>query len=190
MGVALRGELTPPLRPATSMTPPNLEKFEGVHKLLSQFTRLSCAQSRSNAFSPAINITPPQTPPERPHHRHAQDAAASWSWTASEAASAEAALLPFLVHLAASTDDVDSLTFCLTTAARLDHTPQWGPASGLENCLQPASGMTPLHVASMNGSENCVGVLLRAGALVHMRDALGHTALYYVSAHSSARSFD
>ena len=58
---------------------------------------------------------------------------------------------------------------------------QWTKPGDLINNKQPASGMTPLHIAALNASERCVGMLLRAGALVHMRDSLGHTALYYVS---------
>ncbi|KAI0797567.1 L-asparaginase [Abortiporus biennis] len=52
---------------------------------------------------------------------------------------------------------------------------------GIVNCIDPGSGRSPLHVAALNGSFECVGVLLKAGALVHLRDNLGHTALYYAA---------
>ncbi|KAG1790998.1 uncharacterized protein BJ212DRAFT_1593167 [Suillus subaureus] len=47
------------------------------------------------------------------------------------------------------------------------------------NCLDPGSGRSPLHVAASNGNIRCVEKLLESGALVHLRDELGHTALYY-----------
>ena len=47
------------------------------------------------------------------------------------------------------------------------------------NSLDPASGRSPLHVAALNGSTKCVNILLKSGASVHLRDSLGHTALYY-----------
>jgi len=38
-----------------------------------------------------------------------------------------------------------------------------------------------LHVAALNGCTNCVNILLEAGALVHVRDLLDHTSLYYAA---------
>jgi len=54
-------------------------------------------------------------------------------------------------------------------------------AGGVVNCLESASGKSPLHVAAINGNTRSADLLLRSGALVHLRDTLGHTALYYVS---------
>lgn len=54
-------------------------------------------------------------------------------------------------------------------------------AGGIVNCFDPASGRSPLHVAALNGSSKCINILLKSGALVHLRDSLGHTALYYAS---------
>lgn len=116
-----------------------------------------------------------------------QDAAKPWSWTAGEAASTEAALVPFLIHLAAARNDVESLRFCLSPStdteqhARGDSQRYRAVAGGIVNCLDPASGRSPLHVAALNGSTECTGILLESGALVHLRDSLGHTPLYYVS---------
>lgn len=50
------------------------------------------------------------------------------------------------------------------------------------NCLDAASGRSPLHVSALNGSVKCLNMLLESGGLVHLRDSLGHTALYYVCA--------
>ncbi len=125
----------------------------------------------------------------------------------SETASTEAALLPFLVHLAVVRDDTDALRFCFDTSSAIDSTatpmaevidPLFssgnvevpltfnvgrgrGLAGGVVNVLDSASGRTPLHVAALNGSTKCAMLLLESGALVHLRDALDHTALYYVS---------
>jgi len=116
-----------------------------------------------------------------------QAAAKPWSWTAAEAASTESALVPFLIHLAAARDDAESLKFCLSPATDSDqHTYDDGQRygavpGGVVNCLDPASGRSPLHVAALNGSTHCAGILLKSGALVHLRDALGHTSLYYAA---------
>lgn len=87
-------------------------------------------------------------------------------------------LIPYLIHLAAARNDVAGLEFCINSVA--DDSGILNIPGGLVNCLDPATGKTPLHVASLNGSTECADVLLRSGALVHLRDTLGHTALYYV----------
>jgi lysophospholipase len=172
MGTPLRGELT--CSSGSAPTQPTInQNLESIQGLLSQFVRLS----NFAAPTPQITIT---TMDEA-----TQDAAKPWTWTAAEAASTEAALVPFLVHLAAARDDVESLKFCLSPST---DTPtsggdqQYGAiAGGIVNCLDPASGRSPLHVAVLNGSAQCTDILLKSGALVHLRDSLGHTPLYYVS---------
>jgi 60kDa lysophospholipase len=174
MGVPLRGEIT---RPAgLTRTQPMIDhSLDNIHGLLSQFIRLS----RQPSQVPTVTVS-----------QHLADgshgAAAPWSWTAAEVASAEAVLTPFLVHTAAAKDDLESMTFCLTGSKTLlppERHPQqqWGASGGIVNCLDPASGRSPLHVAALNGSSRCVNVLLKSGASVHLRDSLGHTALYYAS---------
>ena len=138
--------------------------------------------------------------------RLAKDVTSPWSNTVSETASTEGALLPFLVHLAVVRDDADALRFCFDASSAVEATsvqepshpifsnggleiPQTfnvglsgrGVAGGIVNALDPASGRTPLHVAALNGSNKCAMLLLESGALVHLRDSLDHTALYYVS---------
>lgn len=142
--------------------------------LLSQFVRLS--SSAPKADIPQIVIG-----------EEAQDAAAPWSHTAAERASTEAALLPFLVHLAVARDDVEGLEFCITSAGTAscsgmtEGTAEVVVPGGIVNYLDAGSGRSPLHVAALNGNMRCVEKLLESGALVHLRDELGHTALYYVS---------
>lgn len=174
MGIPLRGELTrsSAAAPSQPTIDQNVEKIQG---LLSQFVRMSSA----TAQTPNITITASD-----PTDEAAQDAAKPWSWTAAEAVSTEAALIPFLVHLAAAKDDVEGLKHCLyisNSGSYGESTPSAPIAGGIANCLDPGSGRSPLHVAALNGSINCTGMLLESGGLVHLRDSLGHTALYYVS---------
>lgn len=184
MGTALRGELT---RPSTSApNQPNMEQnLENIQGVLSQFVRLSQA---SSSLAPAITVSSPTL------DGSVQASTAPWSWTASEAASTEAVLLPFLITLAAAKNDIESLKFCLlssdsssqsiaSTSSSAESSHSYNIAGGIVNCLEPGSGRSPLHVASLNGSTACVNILLQSGALVHIRDQLGHTALYYVRLH-------
>ncbi|KAG1851819.1 asparaginase-domain-containing protein [Suillus tomentosus] len=173
ISLPLRGELTPPV-PSLAAAP----SLDGVNidlsGLLSQFVRLS--SSAPKADIPQIVIG-----------EEAQDAAAPWSRTAAERASTEAALLPFLVHLAVARDDVEGLEFCITSAGTASYsgmtegTAEVVVPGGIVNCLDAGSGRSPLHVAALNGNMRCVEKLLESGALVHLRDGLGHTALYYAA---------
>jgi lysophospholipase len=176
MGIPLRGELTRPSGSAPTQPTTINQSLENIKGLLSQFVRLS----NSAAPIPQVVVT------ANLMDEVAQDAAKPWTWTAAEAVSTEAALVPFLVHLAAARDDVESLKLCLSPANSeapvLGETQQYGAiARGIVNCLDAASGRSALHVAALNGSTRCIGILLESGALVHLRDSLGHTPLYYVS---------
>ncbi|KAJ7582990.1 L-asparaginase [Mycena floridula] len=164
MGTPLRGELTrssisAPSQPTMDQ---NLENIQGV---LSQFVRLSQPSNQG----PAILISSPSL------NEETQDAAAPWTWTAAEAATTEAVLFPFLIHLAAARNDLDSLNFCLSSADSSNI------VGGLVNYAESGGGKSPLHVAAINGSVECLHHLLQSGALVHLRDTLGHTALYYAA---------
>lgn len=178
MGVPLRGELTR----ATGTAPSQLtieQNLDNIQQVLSQFVRLS----RPPSLVPQIAVTSDVIDPV------AQKAAAPWSWTAAEAATTESVLFPFLVHLAAARDDLESLSFCLGAAPIVDNIsnstdeiPKSGLIpGGIVNCLDSGSGRAPLHVAALNGHARSVNALLRSGALVHQRDTLGHTALYYAA---------
>ncbi|THH17107.1 hypothetical protein EW146_g3638 [Bondarzewia mesenterica] len=183
IGIPLRGELTRPK--GTAPRQPTLDQnIENIESVLYHVVRLSSAPS---AQTPKIIVSSDNI------DEAAKDAAAPWSSTAAEAASMELALFSALIHLAAAADDVDGVFFCLasehmgndTLEARKYRT----TAGGIVNWLNPASGRSPLHVAAINGSLNCVGILLEGGALVHLRDALGHTALYYASSFQVLVSF-
>lgn len=165
----LRGELT--RQSATTLNQNTInQNIDNIQGLLSEFVRLSARPSQN----PQITVSLP--------NGATQDAAASWTSTAAEAASTESALLPFLIHTAAARNDSEGIKFCLESEAKNSiSTP--GPsnvASGLVNTVDSASGGSPLHAATLNGSTECVNILLQSGALVHLRDTLGHTALYYV----------
>jgi len=191
-----------------------------VGDLLSQLLRISSTSHTSNTAVPSINIAGPVSsePPEShvppPINQKTRDATAPWSLTASDAASTESALLPFLIHLAASRDDVDGIKFCVDADDRLFNAIAMGSGGGLlsgnvsrtmsvslsaspgvasgvsgiqtvprgvVNCIDGATRMSPLHVAALNGCQRATVMLLEYGALVHPRDVLDHTALYYVS---------
>lgn len=179
-GTPLRGELTHHTSNVPKSVSGNLgidESLENIQGLLSQVVRLTSAHHQ---VPQVVVSTPTQEKVE-------DDLTAPWSWTAAEASSTEAALLPYLMHLAAARDDVEALRFCVlqseATDAEAEGRGSRGGAiiGGVANCIDPASGRAPLHVAAANGSIRCLSALLEAGALVHLRDSLGHTPLYYVS---------
>lgn len=189
MGTPLRGELTMPTSniPKPLNQPGIEDSLDTIQGVLSQVVRLSSA----HAQGPKIVVSPTSTPTIE---NAGTESAAPWSWTAAEAVNTEIALLPLLMHLAASRDDVEALNYCLlsdsaTVAAASPDLSKPEAATrrntavigGMANCIDAPSGRSPLHVAALNGSTGSVNVLLEAGALVHLRDALGHTALYYVS---------
>lgn len=184
IGSPLRGELT--RSSGTAPSQPTIEhNLDNIQHVLSQFVRLS----RPTSLVPQVVVTPDSI------DATAHDAAAPWTWTAAEAATTEAVLFPFLVHLAAARDDIESLNFSLgmetTTddpapaALNTESLKYRNIAGSIVNCLEQGSGRSPLHVAALNGNTRAVDLLLRSGALVHLRDALGHTALYYVRILSS-----
>ncbi|KAI0695873.1 asparaginase-domain-containing protein [Cerioporus squamosus] len=173
IGTPLRGELTLPESkiPAVLSQPTSIgQSLENIQGLLSQVVRLS--SPASSARAPRIVVEGADV--------EADKATAPWTWTAAEASSMESALFPFLIHLAAARDDSDGVAYCLAAESG-------GPdagisvGGGLANCLDPASGRSPLHAAVLNGSTRAANILLEAGALVHVRDALGHTPLYYAA---------
>lgn len=167
----LRGELTQQTLSLPS-NPADLQNLHGIQGLLVHFVRLMSPSSQM----PLITLTPDV-------EGVAQDTTASWSKTAAETAFTEAALLRSLVHLAAARNDLECLELCLDASADWkteDSTPIVVPG-GTVNCLEPGSNRSPLHVAALNGGTGCVSRLLEAGALVHLRDNLGHTALYYAA---------
>jgi len=139
----------------------NIDKVKG---LLSQLVRLS---ARSRPAAPNIpTISVPSS--------IADESTAPWSWTAAEAVSTEEALIPFLVHLAVARDDVDGLATASSGS--------YNSVIGVDavNCFD-VSRRSPLHTAALHNSVKCATALLESGALVHLRDSLGHTPLYYAA---------
>ncbi|KAJ7074300.1 L-asparaginase [Mycena amicta] len=172
VGTPLRGELTRTSAASLTQSTTMQETTENIQGLLSEFVRISARPSSA----PQITISRPD--------EATQNVAASWTSTAAEAASTEGALLPFLIHAAAARNDTEALKFCLESEQGIDSISTPGPsnvASGLVNTLDSSWGASPLHAASLNGAADCVEILLHSGALVHLRDALGHTALYYAA---------
>jgi lysophospholipase len=167
VGAPLRGELTG--IPHGTRTPAIEANLEAIGNTLSFIVRLT---SPARHPTPAIVVSDAED--ELP------DAGAPWAWTAAEVGTTQGALLSWLVHLAAAANDVDGLSHCLSTDGAHGED-QRTIVGGIVNWINPASGRSPLHVAAINGSVHCVHALLKAGSLVHLRDSLGHTALYYVS---------
>jgi lysophospholipase len=163
----LRGELT--RAPRAAPTPAIDLNLEAIGSTLLHVVRLSYPARQQ---TPTIAISDAQDEPP--------DAGAPWAWTAAEATTTHGALLSWLVHLAAAANDVDGLSHCLSTDEAHGEDQHTIPG-GIVNWINPASGRSPLHVAAINGSTQCVHALLKEGSLVHLRDSLGHTALYYVS---------
>jgi lysophospholipase len=173
IGIPLRGELS--RAPGTILQQPLTAErdSDGIQQVLSHFVRLARPLS---SVVPQITVTSDSVDSE------AQNAAAPWSRTATEAAKTEAVLFPLLIHLAAAKNDLEGLKFCLKPADNEDEELKFKMIpGGIVNCLESSSGRSPLHVACLNGNVDCVELLLRSGALVHLRDNLGHTALYFVS---------
>jgi lysophospholipase len=177
IGKPIRGELT--RRAHSAATPPaNPSHTQHVELLLTEAVRLS-APSGSAPGLPNILVSSATEDAVA-----ADDDTAPWGSTAGEAAAAQAALLPLLVHMAAARDDLSGIAFCLhaaePSAAIAEVEVGRAIPGGIVNCVESASGRAPLHTAALNGCAKSVEMLLVAGALVHLRDALGHTALYYV----------
>lgn len=176
----LRGELSRPLGSTGDFSDESLAKLQGV---VSRFIQLS----QPMTILPHITISSDSA------GTTARNAAAAWSETAAEISSTEAALLPFVTHLAVARDDLDSLQFCIDADDYANVQSAKGTnmgtsvPGGVINCLDPASDRTPLHVAALNGAARCAHKLLGSGALVHCRDNLGHTPLYYVGPILSVR---
>ncbi|KAG8733705.1 hypothetical protein FRC11_003860 [Ceratobasidium sp. 423] len=166
----IRGELTLP----APLTRPTTTSLDSIQDLLSEILRLS---QPSNVSSDSTGTAP-------------------WSATASHANSTESALLPYLMHLAVARDDPASVA---NAASHPCHQPPQSAhgtptnehpyhlgglnqfAQGAANAPLPGSLHTPLHTAALQGSVPCTRALLEVGALVHVRDALDHTCLFYAA---------
>jgi lysophospholipase len=173
----LRGELSRPSSLGLRHPADVDHNLEQIGNVLSHFFHLSQPSSHGNQRMVSSDGIDAAT----------RDVTASWTWTAAEAASTEIVLIPFLIHLAAAKDDIESIKFCFDTVKK-DSAPT-DIAGGVVNCLESSSGKSPLHVAAINGNIRSVDLLLRSGALVHLRDTLGHTALYYVGRNFRAISY-
>lgn len=164
IGVSLRGELTRFVKPAVRSPDHHGKSLDNI---MAQILRFSAPILSQQGTAPRSSAEPDEAQ------------AAPWSLTATESAATQSVLIPFLVHLAVSRDDLDGLKRSLESAKDLPN--ETSLPHGFLDCLDCGSGRTPLHVAALNGSVRCAEYLLEKGALVHPRDLLDHTALYYVS---------
>ncbi|KAI0256870.1 L-asparaginase [Lactifluus subvellereus] len=184
VGAPLRGELT--RAPRAARTPATIDaNLEAISGTLSHVVRLTSPAARHHhhhqTMPPAIVVSDDDDAAQNQDRDEPPDAGAPWAWTAAEVATMEGALLSWLVHLAAAANDAGGLAYCLSTDAARGGEDQHAIVGGIVDWINPASGRSPLHVAAINGSTQSVDALLKAGALVHLRDSLGHTALYYAA---------
>jgi lysophospholipase len=169
MASPLRGELSIPNLAATA---PLQGQSTSLSGLLSQLIHLISGETLPSGVTEADRAS-------------TADSTAAWTSTQRDSTLVETALAPYLLSLAAARNDKEAMQHLLASVVALDgakaHT---GSAtvhlqqqvSGIVNAVDPASGRNALHTASMVGSTDCVKLLLGAGALVHLRDTLGHTA--------------
>ncbi|KZT57001.1 asparaginase-domain-containing protein [Calocera cornea HHB12733] len=168
IAIPLRGELTVPTDEAIFSTTPN-----HTLDIMSSIMRLSSDRPKTLRRQQSTAAPVPLTT------------------TAEDQQAGDLAMIPFLAQLAVAKDDVATLDMCLRLEEDLAGT---GPsqslatplrqrrqAPGLVNQLDVSSGRTLLHIAALNGSLECTRRLLTMGALVHLRDMLDHTALYYAA---------
>ena len=199
MEMPLRGELTKPVAISGSVS----SALDGVQSVMAQLLRLSTNTAAALPYPPLGTAVPSMTSPSQSIGDKAKDVTASWHLTASDAASTEIAILPYLIHLAVAKADVYALRFCIDAAdaaaadANIKATSPLGDpvssftigagAAGIVNALD-TSGRAPLHTAALHGNAACTKILLESGASVHLRDALDHTPLYYVSGRGDKRA--
>jgi hypothetical protein len=98
---------------------------------------------------------------------------------------AEKTLARVVAVQAVAQNDTETLSFALLLASSLKRGESTAPITNeldanLINTVDVTTGKTLLHLAALRGSTQCARMLLENGALVHMRDDLDHTALYYV----------
>jgi lysophospholipase len=136
-------------------------------RLLAQLVSLS---------SPLKDLGPAILPPEL------TDEAAMLNLSDAHSQALENALLPVLLWQAAARDDS-------SLASVLDYLYQADPAglsppsytSGFINQPSPTLSQTALHLATVDNRNSNASLLLSLGASVHVRDALGHTPLFYAA---------
>jgi lysophospholipase len=136
MGTPLRGELTRVAAKAHATQSAQTtmdEQIEKIQEILSHVVRLSSRTYNKEPVVPSITVD------------SVEDSPSPWTWTAAEATSTEASLLPFVTHLAVARDDPHGLEFCLRTDS----------VGEVVNCID-VSGRSPLHTAAMNNSVKCV----------------------------------
>lgn len=182
----LRGELTQTSHAPTFSSPVNAEQ-----RLQTLFTRIvQCATSTSHGHvSPPVRARTLSNTSFAPPALEALPAEFNppWPATLKDEETAEKAILPYLLGQASAQPTdllatlLDSLALSPLESAALAPNP-----IALLNDPSTTAQQTPLHLAVLAGQVANVKLLLAAGASVHSRDVLGHSALYYAARHGGA----
>lgn len=168
MAMPLRGEMT-------ASTMPTLKAFQPqsneIYTLMSSLLNISTTTDEGLVSPLASPRVQPTTPDD------------SWMENPQDTRHIQATLLPYLLCLAAAKNQPHGVSRVIKQIQAFEQPDAIGGVSwknvhgqSLMNLLDPAFGKNALHVAAANGNAACVEVLLLAGAHVHQRDALGHTA--------------
>ncbi|GAA5998416.1 uncharacterized protein JCM10292_001182 [Rhodotorula paludigena] len=182
----LRGELTPSAPVPTYSSPHDVDTR--LRALFSQLIECAPPQQRAaahKAVRPQVTAGDPVLPPEY---------SATWPATLADEEALKAAVMPYLLSQAASqsTDLLRTLVASLDTPALPPVTSQLTSTSSstlaLPSLLNEAAQttlQTPLHLAVLAGNSPNVDLLLSSGASVHVRDAHGHSPLFYAVRHGA-----
>ncbi len=172
MATPLRGEMTastmPSIRPAVGA------QSNQVYSLMTSLLSIS-SNVAGGTITPATS-TPSGSPRLQP--TTSDDA---WLDNPQDTRLIQSTLLPYLLCLACSKNQPQGVSRIIKQIQAFEQPDENSGRSqpqeqSLMNLLDPAFGKNALHVAALNGHADCVEVLLLAGAHVHQRDVLGHTA--------------
>ncbi|GAA6000452.1 hypothetical protein JCM10207_008017 [Rhodosporidiobolus poonsookiae] len=179
----LRGEVTPSSPVPTFSSP--LDTDNRLQSLFAQIVDLA----PSNRRGPASPHQQAASLPDLSAAALPAEFSKPWPSTLADEAALRNAVMPYLISQAAARTD-NSLAILLKSfePASFD-TSGSAPSSNSPSLALPsvlnesatASLQTPLHLAALAGASPTVDLLLSLGASVHVRDALGHSPLFYAA---------
>ncbi|CED85422.1 Asparaginase [Phaffia rhodozyma] len=175
ISIPLRGEISIPQDDTT--VPSEFHSLERLQELLTHATQL--ASSNTSLKSVGLPKLTSDSATMETSLLDGKDPVASWSRAPDSSVILESAILPHLLLRATMSNDPEVLEDLLRKYARPEDRRSPPPVNPANTTNEV--GMSLLHVAALHGSEKAVEVLLKRGAIVHCRDLLGHTPLYYAA---------